>query len=216
MQTRFQRLILDAQHGARFFRRQALNVPQHHWRAIDCRQRKNRPMQALAQLRFEQTLVGELRPVDGLAPLSLLDLVALVRRREALFFLRTLISPGSQPRHGRVEGDSENPRRQRCVAPELADLSMDLDQNVLRDFLRVFFVAQVSKRQLIDPGAIGISEFSKRLLVAPLQAGEKGVDGVVRGGHAYPCGCQPEPQWWRKYSRLAEYVGKPLNQPVFH
>ena len=119
MQTRFQRLILHAQHRARFFRRHALDVAQHHRRAIDRRQREHgaedpppqlrRAARARRPCRDQSAIVGRRRPPSRSPSLVIVDVVLV---------LRPLIFRGPQPRHRRVERDPVDPRRQRRVAAE--------------------------------------------------------------------------------------------------
>jgi len=173
MQPRFECLVLDVEDCTRFFRRQPLDIAQHHGRAVYRRQGENRSMQPLAKLRFEQMLVCQLRPVCRLVFQFCVRLVSLACRRQPLFFLRTLIGARPEPRHRRVERNAEDPGRQRRVASKLADFAMNFEQNVLRDLFRIFFIAEIPERELVDTRAVRVREIRKGLLVASLKTREK-------------------------------------------
>ena len=59
-----------------------------------------------------------------------------------------------QARHRRVERDPVYPGRQRGVPAEGFYLAIDLEQDVLRDFLGIFPILQVPERKLLNPRAV--------------------------------------------------------------
>ena len=77
VQSGLERLIFDVQHRAGFFRRHALDVPQHHRRAVNRRQRQNRAVHAAAQLEPQDAFVRHLRPIGRLAAELQLPLTAI-------------------------------------------------------------------------------------------------------------------------------------------
>jgi len=63
---------------------------------------------------------------------------------------------------------------------------MHFQEDVLRDFFRVFLVLQVSERELVDLAPVRVDEVEKRLLLAILQPFEK---VLSVGGHGV-LGCR--------------------------
>lgn len=182
VQARLQRLVLDLELAARFFRREPAQVAQDDRLAIDRRQFRHRDAQRVAHLPPVHELVAEVGPVGRLQG----------ARREVVERADRLVGhfvaarrPGrAQARHGGVEGDAVDPGREGGVAAEPVDLVPHLEQHVLHDFFGVFLVARVAQRQLEHLGAVGPGQLGHGAVVAGLQAfDECGIGvGACHGG----------------------------------
>src|SRR5439155_3391266 len=73
----------------------------------------------------------------------------------------------------RVERNAINPRRQRGVAAEGINLPIHLHQDVLRHLFSILVVLQVTKRELLDPRAVGSSQLGNRVAVPGAHAADQ-------------------------------------------
>jgi hypothetical protein len=149
VQTRLQRLILDVQARAGLLGGESLDVPQYDRHAVDLGQFLDSRHDRAPKLRAEEFLVRHVRPVRrlprGTNALVLTIAIALL----LLSCAKRLGCP--QPGHRGVERDAVNPGRKRGIAPEGADLPVDLHQHVLGDFLGVLPVLHLSQCKLVNP-----------------------------------------------------------------
>jgi hypothetical protein len=155
---------------------QAVDIAEHYGDPVDLRELVERAREPPHQLGAQQFLVGEGRSIRRLEPRP--RAVARIATDEPKVlvvppFGRARRPSASQPGHYGIERNPIHPRRQRGVSSEGAYLPVDLEQHVLRDFLRVLAAPGVPERELEDPLAVGGGKLINRRLIAFAHAGDE-------------------------------------------